>query len=185
MRQCRTNNPLSDYAVGLPRLMEGVAEAIEVKTIGRGFGSEIRRRLAFVLLADDPRCSPVVLQGGRQMACFVSSQALLLGAAGLVASVTASHAGPCTAQIEAVQAQVDARSAAIAAAGPVARESTAARLHREPTPGSIARAEESLGEGASIERALSTLERAREADRVGNKGNCEQALAEARRAIGP
>ena len=84
-----------------------------------------------------------------------------------------------------MQAQVDARATAIAGAGPVAPESTAALLHREPTPGSIARAEESLGEGASITKALSALERAREADRGGNEGNCEQALAEARRAIGP
>jgi hypothetical protein len=119
------------------------------------------------------------------MPCFTSPQALLLGVVGFVASVSASHAGPCTAQIEAVQAQVDARAAAIAGAGPVARESTSALLHRQPTPGSIARAEENLGEGASIEMALSALERAREADRGGNVGNCEQALAEARRAIGP
>jgi hypothetical protein len=119
------------------------------------------------------------------MRSFTSPHALLLGAVGLVASAAASHAGPCTAQIEAVQAQVDARSAAIAAAGPVARESTAALLHREPTPSSIARAEERLGEGASVEKALSALERAREADRAGNEGSCELALAEARRAIGP
>jgi hypothetical protein len=77
-----------------------------------------------------------------------------------------------------VQAQVDARAAAIAGAGPVARESTAALLHREPTPGSIARAEESLGEGASITKALSALERAREVDRSGKEESCEQALAE-------
>jgi uncharacterized low-complexity protein len=116
---------------------------------------------------------------------FTSPHALLLGAVGLVAPVAATHAGPCTAQIEAVQAQVDARSTAIAATGPVARESTAALLHREPTPSSIARAEESLGEGASIGQALSALERAREADRAGNEGSCGQALEEARRAIGP
>jgi hypothetical protein len=119
------------------------------------------------------------------MPWFTSSQALLLGVAGLVAPITTSHAGPCTIQIEAVQAQVDARAAAIAGAGPVAPESTAALLHRQPTPGSIARAEESLGEGASITKALSALERAREADRGGNEGGCEQALAEARRSIGP
>ena len=119
------------------------------------------------------------------MPCFISPQGLLLGAFGLVAPVAASHAGPCTAQIDAIQAQVDARAAAIAGAGPVAPESTAALRQREPTPGSIARAEESLGEGASITKALSALERAREADRGGNAGNCEQALAEARRAIGP
>ena len=115
------------------------------------------------------------------MPCFTRPQALLLGAVGLVAPITTSHAGPCTIQIEAVQAQVDARAAAIAGAGPVARESTAAPLHQEPTPGSIARAEESLGEGVSI----IALERAREADRGGNEGICEQALAEARRSIGP
>jgi hypothetical protein len=117
--------------------------------------------------------------------CFTRPQALLLGAVGLVAPITTSHAGPCTIQIEAVQAQVDARAAAIAGAGPVARESTAAPLHQEPTPGSIARAEESLGEGVSIIKALSELERAREADRGGNEGICEQAFAEARRSIGP
>jgi hypothetical protein len=113
------------------------------------------------------------------MSCFVGPQAMLLGAIGLIGSFVTSNAGPCSAQIDAVQAQVDARATAIAGAG------TAALLHREPTPGSIARAEESLGEGASITKALSALERAREADRGGNEGNCEQALAEARRAIGP
>jgi hypothetical protein len=119
------------------------------------------------------------------MPCFTRPQSLLLGAVGLVALTTTSHAGPCAIQIEVVQAQVDARAATIAGAGPVAPESTAALLHREPTPGSIARTEESLGEGASITKALSALERAREADRGGNEGSCEQALAEARRAIGP
>jgi hypothetical protein len=119
------------------------------------------------------------------MPCSISLPTLLLGAAGLGALITPSHAGPCTIQIEALQGEVDARAAAIAAAGPVAREGTAALLHREPTPGSIARAEESLGEGASVEQALSALERAREADQRGNEENCERALAEARRAIGP
>ena len=119
------------------------------------------------------------------MSCFVGPQAMLLGAIGLIGSIATSNAGPCSAQIDAVQAQVDARATAIAGAGPVAPESTAALLHREPTPGSIARAEESLGEGASITKALSALERAREADQGGKEGSCEQALAEARRAIGP
>jgi hypothetical protein len=119
------------------------------------------------------------------MPCSIGSQAMLLGAIGLVAPVTAGHAGPCTAQIDAVQAQVDARVAAVAGAGPVQRESTSDPLRRESTPGSIPRAKESLGEKDSVGRALSALERAREADRGGNEENCEQALAEARRAIGP
>jgi hypothetical protein len=119
------------------------------------------------------------------MPCLVSPLALLLSAIGLVAPISASRAGPCTAQIDAVQAEVDARVAAIAGAGPVERENTSTPPRREPTPDSIARAEESIGERASIGRAFSALERAREADRGGNAENCEQALAEARRAIGP
>jgi hypothetical protein len=119
------------------------------------------------------------------MSCFIGPKAMLLGAIGLIGSIATSNAGSCTAQIDVVQAQVDARAAAIAGAGPVAPESTAALLHRQPSLGSIARTEESLGEGASITKALSALERAREADRGGNEESCEQALAEARRAIGP
>jgi hypothetical protein len=105
------------------------------------------------------------------MPCFIRSQTLVLAIVAFVAPITVSHAGSCTAQIDVVQAQVDARAAAL--------------LHRQPSPGSIARAEESLGEGATITKALSALERAREADRGGSEGSCEQALAEARRAIGP
>ena len=138
-----------------------------------------------LLLADDAGHSPVALRERRPMPSFISPQALLLGAVGLVATISTSHAGPCTAQIGAVQAEVDARVAAVAAAGPVPRENTSAPLRREPTLGSNAPAEESLGERAAVGRALSALERAREADRGGNEENCQQALAEARRAIGP
>jgi hypothetical protein len=59
-----------------------------------------------------------------------------------------------------------------------------ALLHRQPTPGSIARAEEILGEGSGGVQAVAALARAREADRAGDRKFCEQALAEARQAIG-
>ena len=113
------------------------------------------------------------------MPCFTNRQALLLGAFGLFASVVAGHAGPCTTQIDVVQAEVDARVAAIASAGPVEREATAT------PPGSISQVEENLGERASVGKALSALARAQEADRRGNERNCKQALEEARCAIGP
>ena len=60
------------------------------------------------------------------MPSFTSPHALLLGPVGLVASVAASHYYTCTTKINVVQAQVDARVAAIAGAGPVPRESAAA-----------------------------------------------------------
>jgi hypothetical protein len=103
----------------------------------------------------------------------------------LWASITPGHAASCKAQIEQVQSQIDAKADAVAGAGPAASESAAARLHRQPTPSSIAQAEGRLGEGTAIERALAALERAREADRIGNKNSCQQALVTARSAISP
>ena len=74
--------------------------------------------------------------------------------------------------------------AAMAAAGPAGRESDAALMHRQPTPGSIAAAEERLGKGARAQRALAAISQARAADQAGDTGACERALADVQRAIG-
>ncbi|GEO14520.1 hypothetical protein [Microvirga aerophila] len=94
-------------------------------------------------------------------------------------------AGPCTQDINRVQAQVDARIGAVAGAGPTGPETNAALLHREPTPGSIAAAEQRLGEGRPMEAALAALARARTADDAGDRAACERALADARQATSP
>ena len=109
----------------------------------------------------------------------------LLGAAPLMFLVSACFAGPCTDEIDRVQVKVDARIEAIAKGGRLGKESVAAQLDRQPTPGSIAAAEAGLGEGKAMEQAVEALARAREADRAGDKSACEQALAQAQRAIGP
>lgn len=113
---------------------------------------------------------------GRLMALSVST---------LAASIAIGHAGPCTEEIDRTQAAVDAKINALAAAGPAGRESTAAMMHRQPTPGSVAAAEQKLSGAARPEEALAALKRARQADVTGNKRGCERALEEARRAIGP
>jgi hypothetical protein len=110
---------------------------------------------------------------------------VLVGSAFLLIAAAPSWAGPCTQDISRVQAQVDARIDAVAGAGPAGAESNAARMHRQPTPGSVASAEQKLGEGRPMEAALSALARARVADDAGNRSACEQALAEARQAIVP
>src|SRR5262245_46913726 len=114
-------------------------------------------------------------------------QWLVAGAAALAASMSASYAGPCSPEIDRVQAEIDARINATAGAGPAARESTAATTHRQPTPGSIAAAEARLGEVSpqKLEAIGAAMTRAREADGAGNQSACEQALADARRALGP
>jgi hypothetical protein len=74
---------------------------------------------------------------------------LVLSAVALAMSPVAGYAGPCSQDIDLMQSRVDARLEAKAAAGPSARESTAATMHRQPTPGSIAAAEGKLGEVSS------------------------------------
>lgn len=107
----------------------------------------------------------------------------LLSAVILVASSAASFAGPCTSAVKAMQVKLDARIAATAAAGPFGKESTAAKLSRQPTPESVAAAEARLGEGANLDGATAALNRARAADADGDKAACEQALAEAEREL--
>ncbi len=62
--------------------------------------------------------------------------AMRLGFAGLAALLWAqpSLAGPCTAEIDRAQAQLDQRVDAIAGAGATGTQSTAAQVHRQPTP---------------------------------------------------
>jgi hypothetical protein len=59
--------------------------------------------------------------------------------------MSASIGSPCYQDIDHVQAKIDAMLEAQAVAGGSARESTAAAMHRQPTPRSIAAAEAQLG----------------------------------------
>ncbi|MET0742603.1 MAG: hypothetical protein ABWY78_04455 [Microvirga sp.] len=112
-------------------------------------------------------------------------QTTILSAAALALSCASTLAGPCTADIDRAQAQVDARIAAKAQAGPMAAESPGALLHRQPTPGSIATAEQRLGEGARPEEALAMLARARDADNANDAPACARALADVTRILNP
>jgi len=112
---------------------------------------------------------------------------LVACAAALAASMSASYAGPCSHEIGRVLAEIDAKLEAKAAAGPPARESTAATMHRQPTPGSLATAETRLGDVSSqkVEAVAAAMARAREAYHAGDQSACEQALADVQRALGP
>jgi hypothetical protein len=110
---------------------------------------------------------------------------LVLSTAALITSTIAGHAGPCSHEIDSVQALVDAKLDATAGAGAPAKESLGALEHRQPTPGSIAAAESRLGEVSplKVEVAEAAMARARKADAAEDKGACEQALAEVRAEI--
>jgi hypothetical protein len=96
-----------------------------------------------------------------------------------------SYAGPCSSEIDRLQAVLDAKIGATAQAGQAASEGDAALLHRQPTPGSIAGAESKLGEGAHLDQAVAALAQAREADGAGDQQGCERAVTDVRRALGP
>jgi hypothetical protein len=90
-------------------------------------------------------------------------------------------------EIERMQTRIDARVEALARTAPSAPESSDARLHRQPTPGSIAAAESGLREISPemVKPVREAMARAREADQAGDLATCEQALAEVQRTIGP
>jgi hypothetical protein len=96
------------------------------------------------------------------------------------------QAGPCSTDVERIQVRIDTKLNAIAAAGPAADQSTAAQMHRQPTPGSIAQAEQKLGELSpdAIAKVKDAMTRARGADAAGDAAGCQRALDEVEREIG-
>lgn len=85
-----------------------------------------------------------------------------------------------------MQARIEARLHALAAAGPSAKQSVEAQRHRQPTPGSMASAERQLGElsPSAIVKVNAAMDRAQKADAAGDAAACKQALAEVEQAIG-
>jgi hypothetical protein len=99
---------------------------------------------------------------------IIAGSALVLGAA-------SAHAGPCTAAIAQFEQSVR-QSAGNPNAGPMAPQSIGAQLDRQPTPGSVKRAEE--GAQAMFAAALA---RAKRLDARRDRAGCTRALAAAKR----
>jgi hypothetical protein len=102
-----------------------------------------------------------------------------------VISSTAALAGPCSSEVERVQARIDAYLEAKADAGPRARQSSIALLHHQPTAASMAAIEERLGEldASGFETFALSMAIARASNRIGDRGACERALGNAEGAI--
>ena len=98
-----------------------------------------------------------------------TSQLLVPSSLALVMSTSASYAGPCSSEIDRAAVEIDAMLKARAAAGPTAQESSAAMMHRQPTPRSMAAAESGLGDLSvkQVETVRAAMARAREADGAG------------------
>ena len=104
----------------------------------------------------------------RHIGVAIAGAALSLG-------VVSAHAGPCTTAIAHFE-QAVRQSAGNPGAGPMAPQSIGAQLDRQPTPGSVKRAEERAQ--ASF---AATMARAKRLDAQGNRAGCTRALAAAKR----
>ena len=91
-------------------------------------------------------------------------------------------AGPCTGEIHDLEVEVNAKLDAIAGHGKTARQSTAAQMHRQPTPNTLANAEVEAGDisDADVTRVRQFIAQARQADGMDDLATCHKALADAR-----
>jgi hypothetical protein len=97
-----------------------------------------------------------------------------------------AHAGPCTDRIYAADVAVEKLLDDAASNGKPAAESSFATMHRQPTPGTVASAEEKAGDlsSAQLEAITKKLDAARDADDKADGAACEKALNEAERMLG-
>jgi len=89
------------------------------------------------------------------------TKAFILAAAAVAVTAGIAQAGPCEAQIGATQKRIDAWLEANAKRGPVGPQSTAAQLHRQPTPQSLAAAFDFVWENRGETEAWGHAGRAR------------------------
>lgn len=111
-------------------------------------------------------------------ATAVAGMAFILGAA-------TAHAGPCTDRIYQTDLEVARILDSAAAEGRPAPQSAFATMHRQPTPGSIATAEQQAGDLTSEETQAITeaMDEARHADDANDRDGCEKALSDVDRML--
>jgi hypothetical protein len=115
-------------------------------------------------------------------------QSLLVTASTLFLFVLPCQAsGPCSKDIVQMRSKIDARLGAIAAAAPSVAVTSGAKLHRQPSTESMAKvlSERGLLSPGTVEQIKGAMTRSRTANAAGDKAACEQALAEAERALPP
>ena len=98
-----------------------------------------------------------------------------------------SFAGPCSAEIDIMRARIGDALDANAASGRQSREGVEATMHRQPTPRSMAAAEEALGDLSQqkVDQVREAMLRAIKADDSGDHVSCARALEEVDRALVP
>jgi hypothetical protein len=102
-----------------------------------------------------------------------------------ILSAAPAHAGPCTDRIYQTDLDVAKLLHAAASQGGTAPQSAFATMHRQPTPGSIATAEQQIGDlsGEEVQAITEDMDEARNADDAGDRDGCEKALSDVDRML--
>jgi hypothetical protein len=113
--------------------------------------------------------------------------AFFLGAAMIVMTSAVAKAGPCDRELYEADLTIGKRLDAAAARGKAAPESPGALLHHQPTPKSIASAEEKVGDisDADLKALTEDMQAARKANAAGDLAACQKALADVPSHLGP
>jgi hypothetical protein len=116
---------------------------------------------------------------------MIVRQATALAGTALILGAAAAHAGPCTDRIYQTDLDVAKLLNSAAAQGRRARQSAFATMHRQPTPGSIASAEQEAGDLTSeeVQAITEAMDEARHADDEGDRDGCEKALSDVDRML--
>jgi hypothetical protein len=109
---------------------------------------------------------------------------LLTSTAASFVAAPASAKSSCSADLRRTQIAVDRALEQHAGASPSAPESRSAKLSHQPTPSTIARAENRFDHWPNGDVAVAALKRARQANKRGDLQGCREALGEAHTAIG-
>jgi hypothetical protein len=109
---------------------------------------------------------------------MIARQAAAIAGMVFVLDGAPAHAGPCTERIYQTDLDVAKLLNSAAAQGRRAPESTFATMHRQPTPGSVASAEQQAGDLTSddLQAITEAMDVARHADGEGDQAGCEKAL---------
>ena len=113
------------------------------------------------------------MRAGFAAALFAAASALSAGGA---------NAGPCAGDITKAEVEIGKRLEQLAAQGKPGSETTFATTHHQPTPATVAGAEEKVGDisEAQVNAVRQWMAEARKDDAAGDLDNCEKALAQAR-----
>lgn len=110
---------------------------------------------------------------------------MVLNALALTLSYSVACAAPCSNNIDRMQARIDAKVEAVAAAGSFIPPGISSGMEAQPTPLGMATVEEKMGElsGSKVDAVRAAMAQARAANAAGDYKACKKALGEVRHIL--